>query len=279
MLSQNMPNVQHVIMDGGSTDGTLEILAEYPHLTVVSEPDQGLYDALNKAIALTDGDIIGHLNSDDLYAPGALRKVAEVFARTPGLDLVSGGATVFRDTDDGPRTVASYPGQAYGELSLEQISVGVPIINARFFHRRVYDTVGHYRQRYAIAADREFLLRVWMSGAKGASIGDVLYRYRQHEGSLTIRRNNPMALRVFSENLDICEAHGGAGATQAVHDACERWHAVEAVNATLEAVRVRNIGKTLHFMIRGWRRSRAWPRFFAVECMRRSIRLVRRMRS
>ncbi len=274
VLTQNYPNVEHIVVDGGSTDGTLELLAEYPHLTVISEPDDGLYDALNKAVGLTHGEVIGHLNSDDVLAPGALHKVAEIFSRTPGLDMVSGGATVFEDSDDGQRIVASFPGQAFGPLTLEQITVGVPIINARFFHRRVYDTVGHYRQRYAIAADREFLLRVWESGAKGAVMGDVLYRYRQHDGSLTIRPNSPHALQRCDEYLDICEAHGGPGATRAVREACAFWHGREAVNATLEAVRIKRPGRVLHFMLRGWRNDPSWPSTLTSQVARRLLRRV-----
>jgi len=69
-FSQHYGPFEHIVMDGGSTDGTLELLASYPHLRVVSRPDQGLYDALNKGIALARGEIIAQLNTDDMFEPG-----------------------------------------------------------------------------------------------------------------------------------------------------------------------------------------------------------------
>ena len=70
VLSQHIPDVEHIIMDGGSTDGTLEILKKYPHLIVVSGPDNGMYDAINKGIGISKGEWIGLLNADDLYPTG-----------------------------------------------------------------------------------------------------------------------------------------------------------------------------------------------------------------
>ncbi len=72
VIKQNYFPVEHIIVDGGSTDGTLDLLAQFPHLKVVSGPDNGMYDALNKGLKLAHGEIIGFLNTDDLYAPGAL---------------------------------------------------------------------------------------------------------------------------------------------------------------------------------------------------------------
>ena len=69
VLNQDYPPVEHIIMDGGSTDGTLDILNSYSHLTVISQPDHGMYDAINKGIRMAKGNIIGIRNSDDYYEP------------------------------------------------------------------------------------------------------------------------------------------------------------------------------------------------------------------
>jgi glycosyltransferase involved in cell wall biosynthesis len=98
---QNYPKVEHIIIDGGSKDGTLSVLEKYPDLRIISEPDQGLYDALNKGIRAAGGEVIGHLNSDDLYEVGALDKVVEAFRNHPEAEAVCGGAIVFSDTADG----------------------------------------------------------------------------------------------------------------------------------------------------------------------------------
>src|ERR1700761_5899979 len=76
---QNYKNWEHIIVDGGSTDGTLAILAKYPHLKVRSGPDAGQADAMNKGIEMASGDIISFLNADDYYFPEAFLKVAEAF--------------------------------------------------------------------------------------------------------------------------------------------------------------------------------------------------------
>ncbi len=89
VLAQQYEPFEHIVMDGGSTDTTLEQLAAYPHLRVVSEPDHGLYDALNKGIALARGEIIAQLSSDDAFEPGIFSSIAEVFTQNPEVDAVS----------------------------------------------------------------------------------------------------------------------------------------------------------------------------------------------
>jgi len=75
VLNQNYPNIEHIIIDGGSSDGTLEILKKYSHLKWISEPDEGQSDALNKGFKMTNGDILGWCNSDDVYLPQTFKKV------------------------------------------------------------------------------------------------------------------------------------------------------------------------------------------------------------
>src|SRR5512141_2296726 len=76
VLSKNYPNFEHIVVDGGSTDGTLDLLKKYSHIYMVSGPDQGMYDALNKGLALATGDIVSFLNTDDLYGEDVFHSVA-----------------------------------------------------------------------------------------------------------------------------------------------------------------------------------------------------------
>jgi glycosyltransferase involved in cell wall biosynthesis len=96
VLSQDYPNVEHIIIDGQSKDGTLELLGRYPHLKVISEPDSGMYDALNKGLMKAQGDVIGWVNSDDLFLPESVYRCnGTLCSRTQNLEAVVGGATVF----------------------------------------------------------------------------------------------------------------------------------------------------------------------------------------
>jgi glycosyltransferase involved in cell wall biosynthesis len=88
--SQDYPRLEHVVVDGGSTDGTLEILRGAEGVRFISEPDRGRADAANKGIAMTSGEVVGFLNADDRYEPGALRVVGEAFAERPDAMWVTG---------------------------------------------------------------------------------------------------------------------------------------------------------------------------------------------
>jgi glycosyltransferase involved in cell wall biosynthesis len=82
VLEQDYPRIEHIVVDGGSTDGTLDVLHRYQHLRWVSEPDGGQADALNKGFGMAHGEIYGWLNSDDLYLPGAISAAVEVMRTT-----------------------------------------------------------------------------------------------------------------------------------------------------------------------------------------------------
>ena len=98
VASQGYLGVEHVVVDGGSTDGTLELLAQFPEVKVISEPDEGLSDAVNKGIALASGELVGWLNADDWYLPGALAAVAVAAEANPGAEWFTGGCPIVDGT-------------------------------------------------------------------------------------------------------------------------------------------------------------------------------------
>src|SRR4051794_36118149 len=91
--AQDYPHVEHIVVDGGSSDGSVELL-EREGLRHVSEPDRGLAHAMNKGFAMARGEIVAELNADDRYAPGALQAVAEAFARRPDAEWLTGRCTI-----------------------------------------------------------------------------------------------------------------------------------------------------------------------------------------
>ena len=97
VLDQQYPNLEYIVMDGGSTDGTVRILQKYDHHIDFwqSAPDQGQADAINKGFARSSGEILAWLNSDDTYQPGALGEVADLLRHHPDIDVISGRCRVW----------------------------------------------------------------------------------------------------------------------------------------------------------------------------------------
>ncbi|MGO4706749.1 glycosyltransferase family 2 protein [Microvirga sp. 2MCAF38] len=178
---QGHVDVEHIVVDGGSTDGTLEMLTGRPEITVLRDRGLGLYDAINLGIDHASGDVLGLLNSDDLYAAGAFAAVERGLAAAPNADAVCGGAELFDETGilaryDDPRDLALDPHSAL---------IGACIPNARFFRREIFDRVGLFSLDYPHIADRHFLARTLIAGIRTVPLDALVYCYRQHGGSLT----------------------------------------------------------------------------------------------
>jgi glycosyltransferase involved in cell wall biosynthesis len=179
IISQGYADVEHWIIDGGSTDGTLDLLKRYRHLRMVSEPDRGVYDAINKGIRLATGEAVIFLNSGDLLVAGALALSAEIFRNAIGTMIVSGGCQIFRCTPDGREIeMCRYDDPRQYALSLRNVTAGRPNVNARFFRRKVFEQIGHFDLAYSIAADRDFLIRAALRQLPDAPVGKVLFRCR-----------------------------------------------------------------------------------------------------
>ena len=205
--AQGRDDVEHLIIDGASTDGTRELLARFPHLRVVSEPDRGIYDAFNKGLALAQGEIIHFLNSDDLLVPDALNTVATAMA-DESVEVASGGVEFFEQAADGAeRLLRRETAPARLEFSLAQVLSGLPAINARFFRRRAATALGPFDLSYRIASDREWLVRLALTQPRGVIVPEVVYRYRSHAGSLTIHESDRNMNLIRSEHLALAEAH------------------------------------------------------------------------
>jgi glycosyltransferase involved in cell wall biosynthesis len=156
VLGQKFNNVQYILIDGGSTDDTKNIIERYRDKIsiVVSEPDNGIYDAMNKGIALADGDIIGTINADDFLADDSvLTDVAEAFARQ-GTDILYGDLDFINPDEKIVRKWRS------GKYRRGMFNRGWMPPHPTFYCRKsLFDTHGAYSLEYGSAADYELMLR------------------------------------------------------------------------------------------------------------------------
>ena len=157
VAAQTHPSVEHIIVDGASTDRTLEIVSRYPHVAkVVSERDRGIYDAMNKGLALATGDVIGTLNADDFYAaPDVLAAVADAFIDDT-LDVVYADLC-YVDQNNPDRVVRYWRSSEFVPGSYR---VGWCPPHPTFFVRRsAYERFGDFDLGYRIASDVELTMR------------------------------------------------------------------------------------------------------------------------
>ncbi len=176
VLTQSWPGIEYIIIDGGSTDATLDIIRTYDDRLAywVSEPDRGIFDAMNKGIGLATGELIGLLNADDWYEPGAVEAAATA--------LLGQGL----------------PGIYYGEKYLVQVDMGkvyeMPASlefwrgmnvchQAMFVHREVYERLGGYALHYRLAADFDFLVRALQGGIPFVRLDRFVVNFRDSGAS------------------------------------------------------------------------------------------------
>jgi glycosyltransferase involved in cell wall biosynthesis len=221
VLAQDYSDFEHWIIDGGSSDGTLELLKQYRHLKVLSEPDRGIFDAWNKGVDRATGDLIAILNSDDVYPPGVFHSCTKLLKTAPKVQVVSGGCQIFRNGPDGVETeMHRYQDPARYQLSLRNATVGLPIINSRFFRRSVFDRLGRFALEYPVASDREFLIRAALAGIADICSTEIYYRYRWHSGSKTMNAGNKTMLIGIENELGMihktCESYALGGSDQEV---------------------------------------------------------------
>ena len=192
---QTTHEIETIVVDGESTDETPEILDKYRHSidTLISEPDDGIYDAMNKGIEHATGDIIGILNADDRYdREDVLQQIADTFERT-GVDLCYGDL-IYVDGDD---SIVRY--WKSGKYDKRRFYLGwMPAHPTVFVKREVYEEYGKFDLNFSIAADYELLLRVLLKGdVSAAYIDKVLVRMA------TGGESNSSVRNIITANIEV----------------------------------------------------------------------------
>ena len=155
VATQKYENIEHIIIDGGSQDNTIQVCEQYPHITtILSEPDKGVYDAFNKGIKLATGDIVGFLNADDVfYDNNSIHHIAQAF-EISNSDIVYGNLDYIRE--DG-KVVRNWISESYKPGLVKK--AWMPAHPTFYCKKNVYDNFGSYNDSFIIAGDFELCLR------------------------------------------------------------------------------------------------------------------------
>lgn len=211
--------VDHVIVDGGSADGTLEVAARYPSRTIVATDDGGMYDAINRGMGLVEGDIIGYINADDEIAPGAFARIVDAFGARPNLgwlcgrvEYVDGAGAVLGRMLPVRMTVDEYVGIGWSPIPQQTVWV----------RRAFFDRVGPFDTTFRNTGDYDWYVRA-MSLQRPLILRETLGRFRLHGHQLSFDPE-----KMARESRMVAERHGGRGFARWVRG---RWLSLR-LNAT-----------------------------------------------
>jgi glycosyltransferase involved in cell wall biosynthesis len=177
VLAQKGIEFEHIIFDAGSTDETLSILKEYPHLKWVSEPDKGMSDAINKGFLKATGDWVMWLNTDDYLLPGALEHVARFAEQNPDADVIYGGWNFVSEEKQFIKKMKLFP------FDLMMMIHYGPYIGstACFFRRKTVIDEKHLLDiKFRVSMDGEYYSRLGRAGKKFAYLPEILAEFRVH---------------------------------------------------------------------------------------------------
>jgi len=185
VIRQGYKNYEHIVVDGGSNDNTVNILKKYPHITWVSEKDKGQSDAMNRAFEMSTGDLICYLNSDDFFEPGAFAKVVKEFNLHKEIDMVVGNLIL--DMKEGPMII--YPEKDYKKIMLS-FYYSFPINPVSYFYKReVQEKTGKFPLDNHYTMDYWFLLKAYKN-FKIHKVEEILGTFVFHDVNKTSSADN-----------------------------------------------------------------------------------------
>jgi glycosyltransferase involved in cell wall biosynthesis len=200
VIEQDYPNIEHIVIDGGSTDETVEVLRRFDgRIRWVSEPDEGQADAINKGLRIASGDILAYLNSDDTYLPGAFAVVAAQFAAHPDAGLIFGDCQAVTEQ-----------GEVYGLIKGHPFDVQRMIMRgefvpqqAAFWSRIAMDAVGMFDTNLHFCMDHDYFIRIGQRFT-GMYVAQPLANFRFHGSSKTMSLQE----KHWSESMSVSQRHG-----------------------------------------------------------------------
>jgi glycosyltransferase involved in cell wall biosynthesis len=216
VLNQDYPNLEYIVMDGGSRDGSLEIIRGYERQISYwsSEKDAGQSDGINKGFLKSTGEILAWLNSDDTYLPGTLKKIAAFFVAHPTVDVLYGDAYIMDEKDSVVRDMKEVR-FSKGALRSWQMNLIQP---STFWRRDMFFAAGMLRPQFHFAMDVDLWFRFLNAGAAFAHIPEFLSNFRLHPASKSVSQGG-----AFPQEFELArvEAFGTPPGALAAH--ALRW--------------------------------------------------------
>lgn len=202
IMDQGHPDFEHIIIDGGSKDETIDVLKKFPHLKWVSEKDEGQSDAINKGFRMAKGDIIGWLNSDDAYTPGTFARVLKEFENKEIDALYSN--VIFTEADGTERKKMKVH-KPVKWLSLFHCFIPSTTF---FFRRSILDAGINIDKKMHITMDKDFFANIFYSGYKMKHIKAYFARFRWHDSNKSLDTPEVKKIR-FNEGFVIFNRYAG----------------------------------------------------------------------
>lgn len=205
VLFQGYPNLEYILIDGGSTDGSVEIIKKYDEWIDFwsSEADLGQSHAINKGFKYASGEIYAYINSDDTYEKDTLKIVANAFLENPDIDLIAGDCNVYR----GPHLIRTFKASWPNEMSffLKKTFSSTFAQPAAFWTARIHKKIGGFDDTMHYCFDREFFLRMGLAGIRPKLLPDKLARFHEHDESKTAKGTK----HFHYESIDMLEKYYG----------------------------------------------------------------------
>jgi glycosyltransferase involved in cell wall biosynthesis len=202
IINQDYDNIEYIIIDGGSTDNSINIIRKYDKYVSIflSEQDRGMYDAINKGLRLANGEIVAYLNADDQYLPYTIKEVVKTFKSKPHLDYLYGNCIYI---DNKKRQLYEYKSIPYIRLFVKNMNEIHWAQPSCFWKKQVHTKLGYFDDNLRYCGDYDFFSRLKLGNFNGSRINIPLSLFMLHDDALS----NKSHLALTAEHKSLCSKY------------------------------------------------------------------------